>query len=63
MNQSFYATCQFGENVNDLESLQVVDEDVRNPQAVDQLQVDWKETVLSKGKRGEFLQKKVWRER
>ena len=44
----FYETCQFGENVNDLESLQVVDEDVWNPQAVDQLQVDWNETFYMK---------------
>ena len=40
MNQTFYETCQFGENINDLKSLEVVDEDVGHPEAVDQLQVD-----------------------
>ena len=31
-----------------MESLQIVDEDVGNPQAVDQLQVDWKERQFFK---------------
>ena len=38
-----------------MESLQVVDEDVGNPQAVDQLQVDWNKRVFLKRKKKEIL--------
>ena len=33
---------QFGEDIDHLEGLEVVNEDVGNPEVVDQLQVHWK---------------------
>ena len=43
---------QLGQDIDDLEGLEVVDEDVGQPQVMDQLEINWKkEYLVSKVKR------------